>query len=112
MIAFKDQIEEDNKKVFLNLAEFGDVHVLNGIECPCILQGDTIQQTLSIGDGINKTYPSIYGADITINVRKADLGDETPVYGQLFEVDDDQYLVESVKEDMGMLTIGLVANNR
>lgn len=112
MSTFKEQIEKDNEEVFLNLEEFGDIHRLNGMECPCILQGDSVQQTLSIGNGINKTYPSIYGADITVNVRSVDLGDEVPVYGQLFEVDDDQYLVESVKEDMGMLTIGLVANNR
>ncbi len=112
MSTFKDQIEKDNSNVFLNLDEFGETHELNGIPCACILQGDTIQQTLSIGDGINKTYPTIYGADITVNVRKVDLGEETPVYGQLFRVDEDTYLVESVKEDMGMLTIGLVANDR
>lgn len=112
MSTFKEQVEKDNANVFLNLGEFGEIHELNGISCHCILQGDAIQQTLSIGNGINKTYPTIYGADITVNVKKADLEDEIPVYGQLFRVDDDAYLVESVKEDMGMLTIGLVANDR
>ncbi len=112
MSTFKDQVEKDNANVFLNLEEFGETHELNGIPCTCILQGDTVQQTLSIGDGINKTYPTIYGADITVNVKKADLEGEIPVYGQLFHMDDDTYLVESVKEDMGMLTIGLVANDR
>ena len=100
MSTFKEQVEKDNANVFLNLGEFGEIHELNGISCHCILQGDAIQQTLSIGNGI------------TVNVKKADLEDEIPVYGQLFRVDDDAYLVESVKEDMGMLTIGLVANDR
>ena len=99
MSTLKEQVEKDNANVFLNLGEFGEIHELNGISCHCILQGDAIQQTLSIGNGINKTYPTIYGADITVNVKKADL-------------EDDAYLVESVKEDMGMLTIGLVANDR
>lgn len=112
MSTFKEQVEKDNASVFLNLDEFGEIHELNGISCSCILQGDTIEQALSIGDGINRTYPTIYGADITVNVKKADLEDEIPVYGQLFRVDDDTYLVQSVKDDMGMLTIGLVANDR
>lgn len=112
MSTFKEQIEKDNEEVFLNLEEFGDIHRLNGMECSCILQGDTIQQALSIGDGISKTYPTIYGADLTVNVKASDLEEETPVYGQLFKVDEEIYIVQSVKEDMGMLTIGLVANER
>lgn len=112
MISFKEQVEKDNGGTFLNLTEFGEEHELNGIPCTCILQGDTIQQALSIGGGINKTYPTIYGADLTVNVKAADLAEEVPVYGQLFSVDEETYLVQSVREDMGMLTIGLVANER
>ena len=37
---------------------------------------------------------------------------ELPVYGQLFGIDDKQYLVESCADDMGVLTIQLVANDR
>lgn len=112
MISFKEQVEKDNGDTFLNLSEFGEKHELNGTLCPCILQGDTIQQALSIGEGISKTYPTIYGADLTVNVKAADLAEEVPVYGQLFSVDEETYLVQSVREDMGMLTIGLVVNER
>lgn len=117
MIDFKEQVELDNQAVFLNLSEFADVHDLNGVECPCVLEGDTVQQTLSIGDGINKTYPTIYGADLTVYVRKCDLESDfsenaAPVYGQTFTVDDELYLVDSVKENMGIVTIRLVANDR
>lgn len=112
MISFKEQVEKDNGGTFLNLSEFGEEHRLNDTLCTCILQGDTIQQALSIGEGISKTYPTIYGADLTVNVKESDLEEETPVYGQLFTVDEEIYIVQSVKEDMGMLTIGLVANER
>lgn len=111
MISFKEQVEKDNGDTFLNLSEFGEEHELNGTLCPCILQGGTIQQALSIGEGISKTYPTIYGADLTVNVKASDI-EEVPVYGQLFTVDEEIYIVQSVKEDMGMLTIGLVANER
>ena len=112
MISFKEQVEKDNGDTFLNLSEFGEEHELNGTLCTCILQGDTIQQVLSIGEGISKNYPTIYGADLTVNVKASDLEEETPVYGQLFTVDEEIYIVQSVKEDMGMLTIGLVENER
>lgn len=112
MISFKEQVEKDNGDTFLNLSEFGEEHELNGTLCHCILQGDTIQQALSIGEGISKAYPTIYGADLTVNVKAVDLAEEVPVYGQLFSVDEETYLVQSVREDMGMLTIGLVANER
>ena len=111
MTTFKEQLELDNADVFLNLNEFADVHDLNGKECECVLEGDTLQQSLSIGSGINKTYPTIYGADLTVYVQKKSL-EETPAYGQTFTVDGDMYLVDSVKEDMGMTIIRLVANDR
>lgn len=112
MSTFKDQVAKDNRAVFLNLDEFGENHTLNKKECQCILQGDSVVQALSIGEGINKTYPVIYGADLTVNVLESDLDGGAPVYGQRFIVDDKEYLVDTVKEDMGMLTIGLVANDR
>lgn len=110
-MALKDQIEMDNEAVFLDMDDFGEMHELNGNSCKCILQGDSVVQTLSIGAGDDKTYPAIYGADLTVNVQEKSL-DEVPVYGQLFTVDDKTYFVNTVKSDMGMLTIGLVANDR
>lgn len=111
MSAFKDMVEADNKGVFLNMDEFGEKHNLNGADCQCILQNSAAVQALSIGEGMHKTYPELYGDDLVVNVEAGDLP-EIPVYGQLFSVDDKNYLVDTVKEDMGMLTIGLVANER
>lgn len=111
MSAFKDMVAADNKDVFLNMDEFGEKHNLNGTDCQCILQNSAAVQALSIGEGLHKTYPELYGDYLVVNVESGDLS-EIPVYGQLFSVDDKNYLVDTVKEDMGMLTIGLVANER
>lgn len=46
-----------------------------------------------------------------MNVKTEDLP-EVPVEGQTFYVDDKLYMVESSANDMGMLTIQLVANDR
>lgn len=111
MSTFKDLVAADNRNVFLNMDEFGEEHDLNGTKCQCILQNSASVQALSIGEGLHKTYPELYGDDLVVNVQAEDM-DEIPVYGQLFRVDDENYLVDTVKEDMGMLTIGLVANER
>ena len=111
MSAFRDQLDQDNKLIFFNLEEFGEIHKLQGKDCLCILQDGEVVQTLSIGGGQSNEYPGIYGVDLTVYVEKKDLK-EIPSYGQLFKVDDDTYLVENVKDDMGILTIGLVANDR
>ena len=46
-----------------------------------------------------------------VNCKKSDLP-EVPVTDQVFTIDGKVYLVESCADDMGMLTIQLVANDR
>lgn len=111
MSTLKDQIEQDNSLIFLNLKEFAEVHKIQGKDCLCVIQNGEVVQTLSIGGGQSNEYPGIYGVDLTVFLQKNDLS-EIPSYGQLFTVDDDSYLVDNVKDDMGILTIGLVANDR
>ena len=110
-MSFKEQVASDNSNVFLNMAEFAETHDLNGTECDCILQDESVVNGLSVGDGITQTYPGLYGSRLLVNVKTDDLP-EVPVNGQTFTVDDKLYLVESCANDMGMLTIQLVANDR
>ena len=46
-----------------------------------------------------------------MNCLKTDLP-EVPVFGMRFYLDEKMYEVESVSDDMGLLTIQLVANDR
>lgn len=111
MSAFRDQVRED-WDVFINEEEFADLHNLNGIECRAILQ-----DTSSVDDLTNsasrRTVPhyDLYGSTVIVHCRTEDLP-EIPVYGQTFTVDDKLYLVQSVVEAMGILTIALEANDR
>lgn len=108
MSTFKDQVAEDNITVFLNGEEFADTHNLNGTECIAILQDISVAESLSTGAG---TTPGIYGSRMQVNCKKSDLP-EVPVTDQVFTIDGKVYLVESCADDMGMLTIQLVANDR
>lgn len=111
MKTFKDQIAADNSAAFLNALEFADEHDINGTVCNAILQDISVAESLSTGSGSNQTYPGIYGSRLQVNCLAVSLS-EVPVYGQLFSVDNKQYLVESCVDDMGILTIQLVANDR
>ena len=108
---FKDLVASDNSNVFLNMAEFAETHDLNGTECTCILQDESVVEEVLTADRFSQSYGGLYGSRILVNVKTEDLP-EVPVEGQTFYVDDKLYMVESSANDMGMLTIQLVANDR
>lgn len=108
---FKESVSADNAEVFLNLGEFADVHDVNGTECDAILQQVDTAEALSTGSGENQTYLGLYGRGLVVNCLAGALP-EIPVYGEHFSVDGKYYFVDDVKEDMGMLTIRLIANDR
>lgn len=100
------QIGED-LRVFLDLKDFADIHDVNGVKCRAVLQ-EISAEDLSGGSGV---HLGLYGTLLEVNCRTRDLP-EIPVYGQTFRVDGKLYVVESVTEAMGMLTIKLEANDR
>ena len=100
MSGFKDMIAADIDKVFLNLEDYAEEHDLNGTTCSCILQDVSVTEDLSIDELMNQSYPGLYGSRVLVNCKTSDLL-EVPVTDQRFRVD-----------DMGMLTIQLVANER
>ena len=109
-MSFKDSVLKDNLKVFLNLDEFADVHEINGASCKAILQDITIVDE-DVAERNRIAYSGVYGQRMLINVQKSDLP-EIPVSGNLMIIDENSYMVESVADDMGMLTIQLVTNER
>lgn len=111
--SFKDIAQGEDIDVFINLDEFADEHDLNGIKCTAVLQNISTANNFMAGEHSNfmTDYAGLYGSRILVNVRKSDL-DAVPVYGQTFSLDGEMYLVESCADDMGILTIQLVANER
>lgn len=111
MSGFKDMVAGDNDKVFLNLDEFAEEHNLNGTTCKCILQNISVTDDLSIDQEMSQSYPGLYGSRLLVNCKTAALP-EVPVTDQPFRVDGRLYMVEKCDDDMGMLAIQLVANDR
>ncbi len=111
MSGFKDMVAADIDNVFLNTDEFAEEHNLNGTICKCILQDESVMEALSIDEQMNQNYQGLYGSRLIVNCKAADLP-MVPVTDQTFRVEGKLYLVESCANDMGMLTIQLVANER
>lgn len=111
MSTFKGQVENDNASVFLNLDEFGEMHSINGASIRSVVQNVLTSSEATTGGSIKELYPGVYGSHVMVNCMKKDLA-EIPVYGMVIDLDDHEYMVEQVDDDMGMLTILLVANDR
>ena len=111
MNPFQEQIAADNAAIFMNESEFAEKHNLNATVCPAILQDISVAEELSTGNGVTQTYPGLYGSRLQVYCKKNDLP-EVPRYGQTFRVDGKLYLVESCDDNVGILTIQLIANDR
>lgn len=97
MIDFKAAIERDIDRVFINDAEFSDIHDIDGVNVSCVIEKDMHQ-------GAKDAFEGVFVNAITINVATEAL-DAIPVEGELLSVDGLLYLVKSVSKEMGMLVI-------
>lgn len=112
MTPFEEQIALDNAAVFINEMEFAQQHLLNGVECNAIVQDISVAESLSTGSADSDTYPGLYGKRLQVNVLVSALPEGPPVYGRVFTLDGEEYLVESCADDMGVLTIQLIENSK
>lgn len=106
MNKFMEMVQNDHKAIFLNPAELGEMHDLNGIECLCSVQSLTDKEML-----VNHTsgLDGIIGKTINVFCTLADLG-ELPAQGRVFKVDGDIFYVLDIVNNMGMLKITLGTN--
>ena len=100
MSAFKDFVAADVKNVFINLDEFAEEHEV----VPCIL--DKIITQAHDED----SYLGVFVNQLTIYVEVGVI--ETPVEGELLNVDGAIHRVTSVSNEGGVLVIVTEANDQ
>lgn len=106
-MGFKDFVASDISKVFINADEFAELHNLNGTRCYAVAEGLTDKQHVQI---MGQDVDGLIYDTIIVHVAKESLP-EVPEYNQVFEFNGRIMLVQSVEDDMGMLTIILRGNN-
>ena len=94
---FKDAIEQDVKKVFINPNEFAEVHEINGVSLFCVVDKDVVAEA-------QQRFEGIFTNTVTIYISERDL-EVKPVEGELMSVDEEQYIVRSVSVETGVYVI-------
>ena len=102
MKVFKDYAQDFDLDTFINLDEFADDHLINGTLLKCVIDNDIFDErsTLS-GDRSGGVFKDM----ISIFIKKEDI--EKPLIDEMITVDDEDYRVVEVKENMRMYEIEL-----
>lgn len=109
-MTFKELIASDNKKVFMNLDEFSETHVINGKEMPCLIDNNELIDRERRYKYKHSMYADgIYMKQLLIFVRAEDFG-PLPAIGRAITFDKKSYLIsDSINED-GIYSLCLEAN--
>lgn len=105
-MGFKDVIKADVHKVFLNVKEFSDTHVINGVEMP--VQIDSNEQ-IEREKRFNQNMDGIYKNQKLIYVAASDFG-PMPKQGSILTMDKRTYRVADAIDEGGIYSITLEAN--
>ncbi len=105
-MGFKDVIKADVHKVFLNVEEFSDTHVINGVEMP--VQIDSNEQ-IEREKRFNQNMDGIYKNQKLIYVSASDFG-PMPKQGSILTMDKRTYRVADAIDEGGIYSITLEAN--
>ena len=103
MSSFKDQVARDLDAVFLNLDEFAELHRVEGVEIPVIVDDDQLTK-LKQGQILG-----LVEADMLLFGKASDFPSDLDP-GRLLNVDGREMLVELSGCDMGMVEVALNQN--
>lgn len=98
MIKFKDIIQQDTDKIFLNTDELAEDHVIEGSQVRCICTNEQLNQ------GKGSDLFGAYSIDLCI-MAKSDELPQRRGYGMNLNVDGMEYTIISWTEEFEMSTI-------
>lgn len=105
-MTFKDIIRDDVHRTFLNLEEFSDTHIVNGVEMP--VQIDSNEQ-IEREKRYSQNIDGMYLNQKLIYVAASDYG-PLPKQGSMLTLDGRKYRVADAIDEYGVYSITLEAN--
>lgn len=105
-MTFKDIIANDVHQTFLNIEEFSDTHVVNGVEMP--VQIDSNEQ-IEREKRYSQNIDGMYLNQKLIYVAASDYG-PLPKQGSMLTLDGRKYRVADAIDEYGVYSITLEAN--
>ena len=106
MGGFKDMIQEDIKNVFLNFAEFGEIHEINGVEVLAIIDENELTER---DKRMRNKDGELHKRQLLFYVDAKDFG-PLPSPGKVLNMDGRDYLITDAEDEMGIYSISLEAN--
>jgi hypothetical protein len=101
-MSLKDEILNDINNVFLNLEDFGVIHLIDNKEIVCIVDDDT----LKLRAGSNEL--SVSESTLLLFVKESDL--PRKVVGEDLLIDGRIYIVDDWKVNLGVAEVALHQN--
>lgn len=102
-MGFKEQIAKDLDNVFMNLGEFAELHRVEGVQIPVVIDSDRLN-TLKQGQILG-----IVEADMLIMGKEADFPSNLEP-GRLLNVDGREMIVGPSGKSMGLVEVALNQN--
>lgn len=102
-MGFKEQVANDLDNVFLNLGEFAELHRVEGVQIPVVVDDDNLNK-LKQGQILGNVE-----ADVLLMGKAADFpADLDP--GRLLNYDGREMIVGASGKDMGLVEVALRQN--
>lgn len=108
-MSFKDAAAADIKNVFINNLEFATEHLIDGEPVLVVIDDDVVDNRQGRRGGGMPYADGVFLAQKLLYVAKSDLP-RAPVRGELLNLDDEDYLVDKVNDNFGVLEITIEAN--
>ena len=109
-MTFKEQIAKDNRTVFMNIDEFGDIHNVNGKDMTVLIDNNELVDREKRYQYRHSLYADgVYLKELLIYVHAEDFG-PIPAIGRIVTFDNKTYIVSDAINEDGIYSLCLEAN--
>ena len=109
-MTFKEQIAKDNRTVFMNIDEFGDIHNVNGKDMIVLIDNNELVDREKRYQYRHSLYADgVYLKELLIYVHAEDFG-PLPAIGRIVTFDNKTYIVSDAINEDGIYSLCLEAN--
>ena len=108
-MGFKEQLFKDIKGVFLNPAEFGEMHTVDGRQLCCIV--DNMEIIERNKKSLQEVTDGVFQRQLLFYVSRADFG-KLPAVGRTLSFDGKTYRVQDAVEEGAVysITLGVITS--
>lgn len=105
-LTFKEATQRDIDEVFFNVDEFSDLHVIDGVEMPAMIDD---MENIEREKKMKSKMDGIYARQVLLYVKASAFGG-LPAHGRLMTLDGRRYMVVDAVDEGGVYTLTLEAN--